>query len=112
MAENLPERTSSGKLMILVRIKVKPGKETRFEELATASKLSADSDKEPGVLTYRVTRVVDKDAKPTGEYVAIEEYAGKAEVLTHLQAPAYLELMKEASEVLEDAPAIEVIDEF
>ncbi|THU86449.1 hypothetical protein K435DRAFT_782852 [Dendrothele bispora CBS 962.96] len=112
MADNLPERTSSGKLMVIVHINVKSGKEARFEELATASKVSANSDKEPGTLTFRVTRVVDNNAQPVaGKYIAIEEYAGKPELLQHFQTPAQQELMKEAGDLLEST-SLEIVDEF
>ncbi|KAK7443759.1 hypothetical protein VKT23_015542 [Stygiomarasmius scandens] len=112
MADNLPDRTSSGRLMVISHVQVKPGKEARFEELAIASRISASSDKEPGTLTYRVTRVVDNNAQPIpGKYLAIEEYAGKPELLQHFQTPAQQELMKEASDLIE-SNTLEIIDEF
>ncbi|KAK7445144.1 hypothetical protein VKT23_009576 [Stygiomarasmius scandens] len=108
----LPDRTSSGKLMVIANITVKPGKEALFEKLAIESKLSANSDKEPGTHTYRLTRVFNNDNEPMpGKYILIEEYAGKAGLLLHLQTVAQQAYTKAAGDMI-DSMNVDIVDEF
>ncbi|KAK7445145.1 hypothetical protein VKT23_015013 [Stygiomarasmius scandens] len=112
MVEDLPDKTSSGKLMVIARITVKPGKEALFERLAIESKVSANSDQEPGTHTYRLTRVIGSDAQPIPrKYILIEEYAGKAELLIHAQTPAQENYGKEIGNMIESMD-VDTVDEF
>ncbi|KAK7455812.1 hypothetical protein VKT23_010845 [Stygiomarasmius scandens] len=108
----IPEKTSSGKLMIVAHIKIIPGKEARYEELARKVKAFVDSGGEPKTLTYRLTRKVDKDGKPTGEYISIEEFTDKAGLLEHFNTPVAAEFLKEVADGLFTQSDFEIIDEF
>ncbi|KAF5350797.1 hypothetical protein D9758_010355 [Tetrapyrgos nigripes] len=111
--DNLPERTSSGKLMVICYITIKPGQEEKFEKMSLDTRLYANSDKEPGTLTYRTTRVVGTDGKPVvpAKYVFIEEYSGKSSLLTHTQSPPQLEYIKGMEDVMESL-TVDIVDEF
>ncbi|KAK7444796.1 hypothetical protein VKT23_015113 [Stygiomarasmius scandens] len=73
----IPDKTSSGRLMLVAHVKVAEGREAEYEEVINEVKAFRDAGGEPGTLTYRVTRIVDENANPTGEYISIEEYTGK-----------------------------------
>ncbi|KAF5350333.1 hypothetical protein D9758_012798 [Tetrapyrgos nigripes] len=88
MSDNAPEQTKTGKLVIVATLKIKPGKESRFEELVSKMREEANSDKEPGTLSYRTNRVLDKEGKPTGAYIVFEEYKGKDGLTAHMAKPA------------------------
>ncbi|KAJ7124125.1 hypothetical protein C8R43DRAFT_958809 [Mycena crocata] len=101
----------SGRLICIARVKVIPGKEPLFEQLITASGDYASSA-EPGTLTYRKTRIIDKEGKPTGEYVIFEEYAGKAAYLAHEANNPPLKAMFAKKDELTTAIAVEFSEEF
>ncbi|KAJ7124580.1 hypothetical protein C8R43DRAFT_36713 [Mycena crocata] len=68
MSTGIPE-TKSGRLICVARLKVTPGQESVIEEAICAARDYALSENEPGTHTYRTTRVIDQQGKPTGEYV-------------------------------------------
>ncbi|KAF5358602.1 hypothetical protein D9758_007738 [Tetrapyrgos nigripes] len=80
-------KTKSGKVTIVAKLKINPEKQTKFEETMATAKQHAYSDKEPGTLTYRVSRVLDHGGQPTGEYIAFEEYLDKTALMTHATLP-------------------------
>ncbi|KAK7457894.1 hypothetical protein VKT23_010241 [Stygiomarasmius scandens] len=108
---NIPDKTSSGKLMVLGRVQVVEGKEARWEQIISDIKAFVETGAEPGTLTYRATRVVDENANPTGEYVNIEEYTSKEALLEHLRSPPACQFLRESSELLV-SQVLEVVDEF
>ncbi|KAJ7154832.1 hypothetical protein C8R43DRAFT_438211 [Mycena crocata] len=92
-ALEIPE-TKSGRLICIAQLKVTPGQESVIEELMSAARDYAVTEKEPGTKTYRTTRIIDQQGKPTGEYVVFEEYSDKASFLAHAGGPpiqAFLE---------------------
>ncbi|KAF5372151.1 hypothetical protein D9758_004999 [Tetrapyrgos nigripes] len=93
--DDVPEQTKTGKIIAVATLQVKPGKEARFEELISNARDAANSDKEPGTLTYRTNREVDKSGKPTGKYLLFEEYAGKAGFTAHCAQPPLQALLAE-----------------
>ncbi|KAF5328922.1 hypothetical protein D9758_016822 [Tetrapyrgos nigripes] len=88
------------KVVIVAALKINPGKEARFEELISSAQEWAKS-KEPGTLTYRTTRVVDKNGKPTGTYIVFEEYANKAALAAHSTGPPLKVILGEKGFVAE-----------
>ncbi|KAF5361196.1 hypothetical protein D9758_009024 [Tetrapyrgos nigripes] len=72
----IPNKTSSGHLMILGTVQVVEGKEARWEEIISNIKAYVETGVEPSTLTYRATRIVDQNGNPTGNYTNIEEYTG------------------------------------
>ncbi|THU98144.1 hypothetical protein K435DRAFT_777644 [Dendrothele bispora CBS 962.96] len=108
--EDVPAQTKSGRVITVATLKINPGKEAYFEELITTTKNHALSDKEPGTFTYRTTRVLDKNGKPTGEYIIFEEYAGKAGFQEHAAQPPLQAIMAEKDVIA--SINLEFADEF
>ncbi|THU97140.1 hypothetical protein K435DRAFT_889881 [Dendrothele bispora CBS 962.96] len=108
---NIPERTSSGRLMLVAHVKVTPGKEALYEQLIKQVEICRNAGGEPGTLTYRVARKVDENANPTGEYISIEEYTGKPAFLDHLRTPPAIQFLKEVENGLFLSNVIDVVDD-
>ncbi|THU80861.1 hypothetical protein K435DRAFT_809548 [Dendrothele bispora CBS 962.96] len=109
---SIPDKTSSGKLMVVTHLKIAPGREARYEELAGKVKALVAAGGEPKTLGYRVTRKVDKDGKPTGEYISIEEFTDKAGLLEHFGTAPAAELLKEVADGLFVQNDFDIVDEF
>ncbi|KAF9073436.1 hypothetical protein BDP27DRAFT_1318900 [Rhodocollybia butyracea] len=111
----IPQTTSSGKIIVIATIHVTPGNEARMIELLRQNQASSLSDKEPNTLTYRVTRVLKSDGTPTSSFLLIEEYNGPvAGFKEHIaQAPTFamLKAYKEEGFLAKDID-IEFCDEI
>ncbi|KAE9394607.1 hypothetical protein BT96DRAFT_185301 [Gymnopus androsaceus JB14] len=84
-----PKTTPSGKISIIVTGRVKAGKEEILTEVLKNNRKRANSDEEPGTLSFRVTRRLDSEGKFSPVFVVIEEYASDAAFKEHLAGPGF-----------------------
>ncbi|KAJ3744943.1 hypothetical protein DFH05DRAFT_1491562 [Lentinula detonsa] len=95
---NPPQKTASGRFLIIATIRSKPGKEETLAELLKLIQKRANSDEEPGTFTYRVTRRIDAEGKHLSDFVIIEEYDGAAGLKAHMAAAPFQNVIKIAKE--------------
>ncbi|KAF5332067.1 hypothetical protein D9758_016247 [Tetrapyrgos nigripes] len=107
----LPNKTSSGKFMIIVNVQAVEGGEARLEELVENIQSFVATGAEPDTLTYRPVRVVDSNGNPTGAYVNIEEYTAKSALVSHFQSAAGCDFLRE-SPALIASQTITLVDEY
>ncbi|KAF5346293.1 hypothetical protein D9758_011520 [Tetrapyrgos nigripes] len=107
----LPNKTSSGKFMILFNSQAVEGGEARLEELVKNIQAFVATGAEPDTLTYRPVRVVDNNGNPTGAYVNIEEYTDKSALVSHLQSAAGCQFLRESPPLIA-SQTFTVVDEY
>ncbi|KAJ3847283.1 hypothetical protein EV368DRAFT_69228 [Lentinula lateritia] len=97
-ASQLPKSTPSGRLMIIANVPVKLGKEQIVYDLIKATQQRANSEEEPGTLTFRIARRVDKEGNYLPVFVAIEEYKNMQAHREHRTSPPLQTLVKALKE--------------
>ncbi|KAJ4485210.1 hypothetical protein J3R30DRAFT_3696529 [Lentinula aciculospora] len=95
-SSQLPKSTPSGRVMVIATVPVKPEKVQIVQDLLKAAQKRANSDEEPGTLTYRVTRRVNAEGEylPIFVNIASEEYDSIQGLETHMVGPPLRRLME------------------
>ncbi|KAE9394608.1 hypothetical protein BT96DRAFT_923465 [Gymnopus androsaceus JB14] len=93
-----PKTTPSGKILSIVTGRVKAGKEEILAEVLKNVQKRAESDEEPGTLTFRVTRRLDSEGNFLPVFFLIEEYASDAAFKEHLAGPGFESFAKALKE--------------
>ncbi|KLO20582.1 hypothetical protein SCHPADRAFT_934413 [Schizopora paradoxa] len=92
-------------IIVLVKIEAKPGSEERLVELVAALSKIANSDEEPGCLTFRVVR-------SGSSFVAFEKYKDADALKKHAESKAFLEFVAAAEELLVEKPTVTYYEEL
>ncbi|THU87621.1 hypothetical protein K435DRAFT_804155 [Dendrothele bispora CBS 962.96] len=132
---NIPERTKSGKLMLIAHIKITPvNSDQRYYRKLYMNSLKNRSKVAETLLIHRVFRIVDENANPTGEYISIEGFTGKQHLrlpfrkgfkkpsdlvglpgksafLDNMKTPSAIELLKEVKNGLFLSDVIDAVDQ-
>lgn len=86
-------------LAVVAQIKVKPGSESQFEELA--KQLADASRQEEGCLEYDLWRVEE-----TGQYAFLERYKDTAAVEAHRKSDHFRQIGRAMGAFMDGAPTV------
>ncbi|KAF9070375.1 hypothetical protein BDP27DRAFT_623625 [Rhodocollybia butyracea] len=109
-----PKTTPSGKIMAIVKIPVKEGKEAIATEALKLVQKRANSEEEPGTLTYRLMRQLDSQGNLRPVFFLFEEYTDNAAFEEHLASPGvqcFAKALKE-HDVLDGQLSIDYVDDI
>ncbi|KAF9063358.1 hypothetical protein BDP27DRAFT_1426966 [Rhodocollybia butyracea] len=109
---NAPKTTPSGKLVLIVTVNVKPGKEGIATEALKVNQEHANSDEAPGIHTFRLTRRLDSNGSFLPAFVIFEEYASVAALKEQLTSPGFQRFVKTLKEndVVDGEMKVEYLD--
>ncbi|KAK9897048.1 hypothetical protein P389DRAFT_168750 [Cystobasidium minutum MCA 4210] len=86
---HIPDQLKTRPFLLIARFGITPGKEARVMELLLPIYKLACSPNEPGCITYRITRSVDK-----ANVLVYEEYIHEEAYKAHLASMEYQAFMK------------------
>lgn len=86
-------------LAVVAQIKVKPGSESQFEELA--KQMAEASRQEEGCLEYGLWRMEE-----TGQYAFVERYKDAAAVEAHRKSDHFRQIGRAMGAFMDGAPSI------
>ena len=98
--------TGVGSFMVLAKVKISQGYATEFQESLKKVSDVANSEREPGTKTYRVTRGLKEDDHT---FIVIEEYSGLESLVAHASSEEFktLSVYDNIDEI-----SLEVLKEF
>ncbi|KZV96942.1 hypothetical protein EXIGLDRAFT_732016 [Exidia glandulosa HHB12029] len=94
----------TGRIILVAELEAKPDKVSELEKVLLAIKASADSDAEPGCLTYRVSKFGTK-------FVIFEEYENQAAVQLHMGADTFKALVNAIPDTAVGGPKLQYYEE-
>ncbi|KLO20583.1 hypothetical protein SCHPADRAFT_934414 [Schizopora paradoxa] len=95
----------TGEIVALAKLQAKPGCEEKLIEHCVAINKIANSDDEPGCLTYRVVQ--------SGSHVVVfEKYKDQVALKQHLETQAFKDFATAAGDILVEKPAVTFYEEL